>query len=61
MCLNNFSKLFIVVLENLKSGAIWVLNIEDKIECFSLERDDLGSLTTDEKTLKEKLLLLFNV
>ena len=42
------------------SDEITVLS-KDKVENYSLERDDLGSLTTDEKTLKEKLLLLFNV
>ncbi len=33
----------------------------DKVNSFSLERDGLGNLIVDEKTLKEKLLLLFNV
>ena len=34
---------------------------KDNASSFSLERDSLGNLTTDEKTLKEKMLLLFNV
>ena len=34
---------------------------KDNASSFSLERDSLGNLITDEKTLKEKMLLLFNV